>query len=134
MPAGSRPRITFAIVAAVLAATAAIAHAAATNVTQITNLSASPKRFCAKASDSCAGSGTTIRFRIGTPAKVLGHIRPRKNLKGGYRVVARRFPAGTNTFRITETRLTTGRWTINLQAVNSVGAGPPATLDVQVVK
>ena len=133
MPAGSRPRITFAVVAALLAVTAAIAHAA-TNVTKVTNLSASPQRFCAKAADSCAGRGTTIGFTIGTPAKVLGHIRPRKNLKAGYTVLNRRFPAGRNTFRITERRLTPGRWTINLQAVNSVGAGPPATIDVRVIK
>ena len=133
MPAGSRPRITFAIATALLAVTAVVAHAAA-NVISPTNLSASPARFCAKAADSCAGSGTTIRFTISTPAKVLGHIRPRKNLKAGYTVVNRRFPAGRNSFRIAETRLTPGRWTVNLQAVNSVGAGGPSTIDVRVIK
>ena len=133
MPAGSHPRIMLAIVAAVLAATAACAYAA-TNVTQPTNLSASPRRFCARAADSCAGTGTTIRFTIGTPAKVLAHIRPRRNLKGGYPVVKRRFPAGANSFRVNDSRLTPGRWTINIQAVNSVGAGPPATIDVRVIK
>ena len=133
MPAGSRPRITLAIAGVLLAVTAVVAHAA-TNVISPTNLSASPARFCAKAADSCAGSGTTISFTISTPAKVMGHIRPRKNLKAGYIVVKRRFPAGRNSFRITETRLTAGRWTVNLQAVNSVGAGPPATIDVHVIK
>ena len=133
MPAGLRPRITLAAVTALLAVTAVVAHAA-DNVISPTNVSASPSRFCAKASDSCAGTGTTIRFRIATPAKVMGHIRPRKNLKAGYTVVNRKFPAGTNTFRIANSRLTPGRWTVNLQAVNSVGAGGPTNIDVHVIK
>ena len=122
-----------AAVVAVLVATAVVAHAAE-NVISPTNVTASPKRFCARASDSCGGTGTTIRFRLATPAKVRAHIRPRRNLKGGYPVANRRFPAGANSFRINDRRLTKGRWTVNIQAVNDVGAGGPATIDVFVIK
>jgi hypothetical protein len=133
MHAGTRPRITFAIAAALLAVTAAVAYGAH-NVIQPSNVSASPKSFCLRAADSCAGIGTTIRFTIAEPAKVTAHIRPRSSNILGYRVVRRDYAAGTRTFRITDRRLTTGRWTVNIQAVNSVGAGPPRTVDVRVIK
>ena len=134
MPAGSRPRITFAVVAAQLAVTAAVAYAGPQDVAKLTNLTATPKRFCAKTSDTCTRPGTTLRFRLSTPAKVIADIRPRKSNIWGFHVFTRKFPAGANSVRVNDSRLTTGRWTFKLQPVNSVGANGPTVLDVRVIK
>jgi hypothetical protein len=133
MPAGFRPRMTFAIAAALLAATAAVAFAAS-DTARLTNLTATPKRFCAKRSDTCARPGTTLRFRLSTPAKVVADIRPRSSNILGYTEFNRRFPAGPNSVRVNDSRLTPGRWTFKLQAINSVGASGPTILDVRVIK
>jgi predicted transglutaminase-like cysteine proteinase len=135
MAGGLRPymrRITVAAVAAALAAAAA-AHAA-DQVANITNLKATPARFCAKLSDTCPHPGTTIHFTVSTPARVIGDIHPRSTPIGGYKELERRFPAGRNSFRLRDRRLTPGRWTLKLQPVNSVGASGPATINLRVVK
>jgi hypothetical protein len=133
MVAGLRPRIVLGSVAALLV-TAVGAYAADQDVAKLTNLTATPNHFCAKKSSSCAHPGTTIHFRLSTPAKVYADIRPRKTNLQGYTEFARRFPAGPNSARINDRRLTPGRWTLKLQPVNSVGANGPTTLDVRVVK
>jgi hypothetical protein len=134
MVALTRPRIAFGGVAALLALTAVGAHAAGQNTATITKLSATPKRFCVKRSDRCPHPGTTIRFTLSTPAKVYGDIRPRKEALASYVEFARKFPAGANSVRITDRRLTPDRWTLKLQPVNSVGASGPTSIDVRVVK
>jgi hypothetical protein len=128
-----RARITFGVVAALLAVTAVYAYAA-DNVPKMISSSATPVRFCAKPSDACSRTGTTIHFRISTPAKVIADARPRKSNIWGFKLFVRRFPGGRNSVRINDSRFTTGRWTIKLQGVNSVGAGGPANIDVQVIK
>ena len=134
MPAGSRPRIMLGIAAAVLAATAAVAWAGPQDTAKLTNLTATPKRFCAKTSDTCTRPGTTLRFRLSTPAKVIADIRPRSSNILGYHEFTRRFPAGANSVRVNDSRLTTGRWQFKLQPINNVGASGPTILDVRVIK
>jgi len=134
MQAGVRPRIALGSAAGLLAVTAVCAHAAGENTATLTKLSATPKRFCVKKSDRCPHPGTTIRFRLSTPAKVYADMHPRSSNIGGYVVFARKFPAGANTARIADRRLTPDRWTLKLQSVNSVGASGPTTIDVRVVK
>lgn len=133
MPGGFRPRITLAVVAAALTATAVAAYAA-DDVPMLTNLTATPKRFCAKTSDTCRNPGTTIRFKLSRPAKVLGDIRPRSQNIGGYPEIKRKFPAGANSVRINDSRLTPGRWTLKMQPISSVGANGPTLLTVRVIK
>jgi hypothetical protein len=132
MPA--RVRITLAAAVALAVLVAAGAYAAPSNVPQITKISASPKSFCAKASGSCSSTGTTIRFTMTTAARVIADIRPRSHNVWGHREFERKFPAGANKFRLDDSRLTTGRWTLRLQGVNSLGAGPPSFIDVHVIK
>jgi hypothetical protein len=103
-------------------------------VATLTNLRATPRRFCAKSSDTCAHPGTTIHFKLSTPAKVYGDLRPRAHEIQGYTEIKRKFPAGANSVRINDSRLTPGRWTLKMQPVNSVGANGPTTLDVRIVK
>ncbi|HKP90057.1 MAG TPA: hypothetical protein VJT75_08800 [Thermoleophilaceae bacterium] len=134
MLAGFRPRITFAVVAVLVAVTAAVAYAGPDDVPALTNLTATPKRFCAKRSDTCGNPGTTLRFRLSTPAKVIADIRPRHSNIGGFHEFTKRFPAGASSIRVYDSRLTTGRWTFKLQPVNSVGANGPTLVDVNVVK
>jgi hypothetical protein len=129
-----RARIIFAV-AVVLAAAAAVAYAAPGNVPQFTSLSAKPSKFCAKSSGSCSRTGTTIRFTLTTPAKVIADWRPRNgNNIWGFRAFTRRFPAGTSSVHVNDSRLTTGRWNFRVQGVNSLGAGPPDRIDVHVIK
>ena len=132
--AGSRPRIVIGSVAAALALTAVAAQAAGDQVPKLTNLTASPNRFCAKSSDTCAHPGTTIRFKLSTPAKVFGDLRPRSRNIQGYTEIKRKFPAGANSVRINDSRLTPGRWTLKMQPINSVGANGPTLLDVHVIE
>jgi hypothetical protein len=134
MQVGFRPRIAVGSAVGLLAVTAVCAYAAGGNVATLSKLSATPKRFCVKRSDRCPHPGTTIHFTLSTPAKVYGDMHPRSSNIGGYVVLARKFPAGANTARIADRRLTPDRWTLKLQPVNSVGASGPTTLDVRVVK
>lgn len=129
-----RGYIALAGVAASVAVTAVAASAADDNVPKFTNVSAKPARFCAKSSDKCARTGTTIRFTISTAATVTGDIRPRKSNIYGYREFRRKFPAGANSVRLNDNRLTTGRWTFRLLGVNSVGLGGPALVDLRVIR
>jgi hypothetical protein len=133
-----RSRIAIGGIAAALSLAAAGAYAAG-NVITPTNLSVSPKRFCPKSSDTCSHPGTTLHFRLATPAKVIADTRPRNQEKSrlwGFHVFTQRFSAGAHAVRINDTRFsaTTGRWTLTLRAVNSVGAGGPAPIDVNVFK
>ena len=131
-----RARITLGALVAAVATTAVVAHAA-DNVPAFSNVSARPAKFCAKSSSSCSTTGTTIRFTLSTPAKVIADIRPRTGKRRndwGYREFTRRFPAGRNSVHVNDTRLTTGRWTFRLQGVNSVGASGPTVINVRVIK
>jgi hypothetical protein len=107
---------------------------AVTNVPAITHLGASPNRFCAKKTDRCKHPGTTIRFTLSTAAKVRGDIRPRHQNVGAFVEFVKQFPKGKNTVRLSDRRLTGGRWTLRLQGTNSVGTGNISLLNVQVVK
>ena len=130
-----RGYIALAGVAASVAVTAVAATAADENVPKFSNLSAKPARFCAKSSDKCARTGTTIRFTISTAAKVTGDIRPRKsNIYGYTEFRQRKFPAGANSVRLNDNRLTTGRWTFRLLGLNSVGMSGPALVDLRVIR
>jgi hypothetical protein len=132
-----RGYIALAGVAASVAVTAVAATAADENVPKFSNLSAKPARFCAKSSDKCARTGTTIHFTISTPAKVIADIRPRtgkRRNQWGYHEFTRRFPAGPSSVRLNDTRLTAGRWTFRLQGVNSVGASGPTVINLRVIK
>jgi hypothetical protein len=127
------PWIALGSAAAVAAATAVAAYAAG-SVPNFTGARATPATFCAKSSSGCAHPGTTIRFHLSTPAKVIGDIRPRKTEIWGYREFSRRFPAGANAVHVNDSRLTTGRWQFRLQGINSVGASGPTLINLRVVK
>jgi hypothetical protein len=133
MVAGLRPRIALGSAAGLLAVTAVAAYAAG-QVATISKTSATPKRFCVKRSDTCGHPGTTIRFTISTPAKVYGDVHSRKANCCGFVAFTRRFPAGANSIRLNDSRLTPGRWTLKLMALNSVAASSPANIDLRVVK
>jgi hypothetical protein len=107
---------------------------AATHVPTVTNLRASPARFCAKRSSTCAQPGTTVKFTISTKARVRVDIRPRfENTSGFVEFVGRR-PKGANSVRLNDSRLTKGRWTLRLQGTNDVGSGGITQIDLRVVK
>ena len=129
-------RMTRAAFAAalVLAVAACVAARAATTVPEITNLSVTPSRFCAKASSSCAHPGTTVRFHLSTPATVTANIWPRFRNVASYREWRRHFAAGNVSTRLNDPRLTPGRWTFKVQGINNVGSGTTANIDVRVVK
>ena len=128
-----RPRLILLALAAAAGLSAAGAEAA-DNVAKIGNLSASPRHFCAKRTSRCTNPGFTVHFTISTRAKVYADIRPRKSNLASYIEFARRFPAGANSARIDDSRLTRGRWTLKLTPVNSVGASSPEHIDVYVKK
>jgi hypothetical protein len=108
--------------------------AAPTEVPKVTNLRAQPAPFCAKKTSRCAHPGTNVRFSISTAAKVRCDFRPRSENTFGYVEFVKQLPQGANSVRVNDKRLTPGRWTIRVQATNSVGSGPIATVDVRVVK
>jgi hypothetical protein len=110
---------------------AALASAAPTQVPEVSNLTAQPARFCAK---SCSNPGTTLHFKISTAATVTANMWPRSRNIAGYFEFRRHFHAGANSTRLTDNRLTPGRWTVKLQGVNAVGSGTTAITDVRVVK
>ena len=114
-----------------IAFSAALASAAPTQVPQITNLRAQPARFCAK---SCANPGTTLHFNVSSAATVTANMWPRFRNIAGYFEFRRHFPAGANSARLSDSRLTPGRWTVKLQGVNAVGSGTTAITDVRVTK
>jgi hypothetical protein len=131
---GTRRLVVYATATAASMFVALAVAQAATEVPQITNLRVTPAPFCAKASSTCSNPGTTVRFTVSTAARVLGEIHPRfKNIRG-YVLRERQFNAGARSFRLTNNRLTPGRWTLKLQGVNNVGAGTTAIVDVRVVK
>jgi hypothetical protein len=107
---------------------------AATEVPKITNLRATPSRFCAKRSSTCAHPGTTVKFTISSRARVRCDIRPRFENVPGYVEFVKRLPRGANAVRINDSRLTKGRWTIRVQGTNNVGSGGIAVTDVHVTK
>ena len=108
--------------------------AAATQVPKITNLTVTPARFCVQQSSSCSSTGTTVRFNISSKAFVRGNMWPRFRNEAGFRVLRRQFHVGTNSFQLSDTRLTPGKWTLKLQGRNNVGSGTTANIDVRVVK
>jgi hypothetical protein len=127
-----RTGIVAAVVAtALLGAGVALA---ATHVPTVSNLRASPARFCAKPSSTCAHPGTTVKFTISTKARVRVDIRPRSENTSGFVEFVGRRPKGANSIRLNDSRLTKGRWTIRVQATNNVGSGPIALTDVRVTK
>ena len=127
-------RIACAAVVATVALVVALSAHAASTVPEVTILSVSPSRFCVQSSSSCGQPGTTVRFKISTAAFVRANIWPRFRNAAGYRVLRRQFNAGTNTFRLSDSRLTPGRWTLKLQGRNNVGSGTTDNIDVRVVK
>ena len=129
-------RATPAAVAAalILAVAFVVAARAATTVPEITNLRATPARFCAKAASSCGSAGTTIRFHLSTAATVRANIWPRFRNEAGYFEWNRHFGAGDVSTRLNDSRLKPGRWTFKVQGKNNVGSGTTANIDVRVVK
>jgi hypothetical protein len=107
---------------------------AATEVPTVTNLNATPSTFCAKKSSGCSHPGTRLTFKISTNATVLCDILPRFKNTYGYFEFEKKFPKGTNSVRLNDSRLKPGGWRIRVQARNNVGAGPIAIKDVRVVK
>jgi hypothetical protein len=124
------------VVAVLLGAGAPVttAGAAETHVPEITKLRAKPPKFCARKTSACPKPGTTIRFTVSTAATVTGDIRPRSENVNGFVEFRRKFPKGANSVYLNDSRLTRGRWTLRLQGLNSVGAGPIATIDVHVAR
>jgi hypothetical protein len=120
--------------ALVLAVAGGVAARAATTVPEITNLTVTPSRFCAKASSSCGGTGTTVHFHLSTAATVTANIWPRFRNQAGYFEWRRHFGAGNVSTRLNDPRLTPGRWTFKVQGINNVGSGTTANVDVRVVK
>ena|SRR5437763_16526204 len=125
-------RVALVVAIALALAVIAVARAAPTQVPETTNLKAHPSTFCVR---GCTNPGTKITFEISTGAKVNADIRPRSSNLASYVEFHRKhFPAGKNSFRLADTRLSPGRWTLKLQAINSVGAGTTAITTVHVVK
>lgn len=133
----SRARLRIACLTAALtlaAGVVAVASAAPTHVPELTNLRATPGRFCVATGGSCTHAGTIVRFHITTAARVIADIRPRFNNLHGYLMFERHFPAGDNAVQFNNAKLTPGKWRIHAQGVNSVGAGTVDVVDVHVVK
>jgi hypothetical protein len=128
-------RVALVVVIVLALAVIAVARAAPTQVPETTNLKAQPGTFCVHRAQGCSNPGTKITFQISTAAKVNADIRPRSSNLASYVEFHRKsFPAGKNSFRLADTRLSPGRWTLKLQAINHVGAGTTAILTVHVVK
>jgi hypothetical protein len=75
-----------------------------------------------------------VRFTVSTRATVTGNIWPRFRNIAGYREFRQHFSAGANSIRLSDSRLTPGRWTFKIQGTNSVGGGTTANTDVRVIK
>jgi hypothetical protein len=127
-------RLTALTAAMALLAPAGTGLAAEGNVPVISDLHAHPRTFCAKKSDGCPHPGTRISFRMTTAAKVRAVIRPRFEYQGNLVEFVRRFPKGTNSFRLNDPRLRPGTWRLQLQGTNSVGTGPVAIIHLHVTK
>jgi hypothetical protein len=112
--------------------------AAETNVPEVKKLRANPTRFCAKKTDGCRHDGTHVRFTLTTDAKVRVDIRERNFQNGPLIVYVGKRQKGANDVyvagRQNGKRLHTGKWTIRVQGMNSVGSGPIGTVDVKIVK
>jgi hypothetical protein len=110
------------------------ARAAATQVPSVTNLRATPSKFCTRKSNRCRHPGTTVRFNVSTDAKVRGDVTPRFENVGMFVEFVKHFKRGANSIRLNDKRMTPGRWTLRLQATNNVGSGGIAETDLIVVK
>jgi len=111
-----------------------LAGAADTVVPEVTNLKANPSRFCAKRTSTCHHVGTKVSFTVSTGARVRADIRPRSSNVGPIVEFVRHFSKGHHTVTLSDGRLKPDRWTLRLQATNSVGSGPITIIDVHVVK
>jgi len=102
----------------------------------ITKLKATPSHFCVKRKKQhCRHLGTTVHFKTSTAAKVRGDLSPRRGTyRGSFVEFVKHFPRGRNSIHVQDKRLTTGRWTLRLQGMNSVGSGNITQIDVYVVK
>src|SRR5438045_3658660 len=81
-----------------------------------------------------SGSRTTASFTVSTGARVRADIRPRSQNVGPIVEFVRHFSKGHHTVTLSDGRLKPDRWTLRLQATNSVGSGPITIIDVRVVK
>ena len=111
-----------------------LAGAAPTTVPEVTNLKAKPSRFCAKRTSTCHHAGTKVSFTVSTGARVRADMRPRSRNVGPLVEFVRHFSKGHHTVTMKDSRLTPDRWTLRLQATNTVGSGPITIIDVHVVK
>jgi hypothetical protein len=100
----------------------------------ISNLRASPSKFCAKKTRTCRHDGTHVRFTVSTNATVRGDIRERRALTGSFVEFVKKLKKGKNDVYLHDKRLHPGKWTIRVQGTNSVGSGGVDTVDVRVVK
>ncbi|MEA2351430.1 MAG: hypothetical protein QOG86_2371 [Thermoleophilaceae bacterium] len=108
--------------------------AAERHVPNVTNLRASPAKFCARKTDRCHHDGTHVRFSLSTRAKVRIDISERAFLNGPIVEFVGKLPKGKNDFYLHDKRLHTGWWTIRVQGTNRVGSGGVDTVKVHVVK
>jgi len=113
---------------------APLAGAADTNVPEVTGLKANPSRFCAKRTSTCHHVGTKVSFTVSTAARVRADIRPRSRNLASFVEFVRHFSKGHHTVTMKDGRLSPDRWTLRLQATNTVGSGPITIIDVHVVK
>jgi hypothetical protein len=65
---------------------------------------------------------------------VRADIRPRSEYRGSFVQFVRRFGRGHNSIRLSDERLTPGRWTLRLQGTNWIASGGIAVTDVRVAK
>ena len=112
----------------------ALESGADTVVPKLSHVSAKPTRFCARKTSTCRHARTKVSFTVSTNARVVGDMRPRSRFVGSLIEFRRNFKRGPNSVYIHDTRLTPDRWTIRLQATNTVGGGPIKLIDVRVVK
>jgi hypothetical protein len=103
-------------------------------VPSITNLKATPSKFCAKPTAGCRHPGTEISFTVSSAARVRGDIRPRSVYRAPFVEFVKNFKKGANSIYMKDTRLTPDRWTLRLQGTNTTGSGNITLLDVRVVK
>ena len=113
---------------------APLAGAADTNVPEVTGLKANPSRFCAKRTSTCHHVGTKVSFTVSTAARVRADMRPRSRNVGPLVEFVRTFSQGHHTVTMKDSRFKPDRWTLRLQATNTVGSGPITIIDVHVVK
>jgi plastocyanin len=101
-----------------------------TTAPRFSKVSASGGRKCRKGQKHCKGRPTTVRFKLSEAATVKVRVPKHKAAN-----LTRAAKAGSNTIKLSTSKLPPGKWTVNLTATDAAGnTSPVKALTVSVKK